>query len=282
MKVEWKNLCPAPQNKSWWPSKSAPQLAFLGLKALRFSGNYGRNQSHFTNPPDWSCQNASNTFEYLLLYLLLYDCMYTVSPSIYLYVYIHIYTHVLFFLPTQHGTMTPEVGPTTGQALDITWPQTPEVISRQTVTETAQLRQEVEVLGAIVHGIFQWCFKDAGDGYPINFSLLFMVQWCIKMPFGNLTICYRQLSMSVGDLCWFYWFTQQKNVAVPFSTKNCWVSWGYFLVVTARPLPGASKNISPEHRHSVAPGSFGAWRRLAPNRPRYVSGTSRRVQLTST
>ena len=132
-----------------------------------------------------------------------------------------------------------------------------EVISRQTVTETAQLRQEVEVLGAIVHGIFQWCFKDASDGYPIDFSLLFMVQWCIKMPFGNLTICYRQLSMSVGDLCWFYWFTQQKNVAVPFSTKNCWVSWGYFLVVTARPLPGASKNISPEHRHSVAPGSFG-------------------------
>ena len=121
--------------------------------------------------------------------------------SLYLCVFIYIYTHVLFFLPKQHGTMTPEVGPTTGQALDITWPQTPEVISRQTVTETAQLRQEVEVLGAIVHGIFQWCFKDAGDGYPIDFSLLFMAQWCIKMPFGNLTICYRQLSMSVGDLC---------------------------------------------------------------------------------
>jgi len=49
--------------------KVSTSVGFSGhrfmLKALRFSGNYGRNQGHFRNPPDWRCQNASNTSEYL-------------------------------------------------------------------------------------------------------------------------------------------------------------------------------------------------------------------------
>ena len=46
----------------------------------------------------------------------------------------------------------------------------------------------------------------------------------------------------------FTLFLIKKTVEFPQGT------WYFMVLGTARP-PGASKNISPEHRHSVAPGS---------------------------